>query len=41
MGCSGSEGGGLNLEMHADNPLPPWVLEAAELPVAFAQVRVT
>jgi S-adenosylmethionine-diacylglycerol 3-amino-3-carboxypropyl transferase len=25
--------------MHRDNPLPPWVLEAAELPVAFAQVR--
>lgn len=25
--------------MHADNTLPPWVSEAAQLPVAFAQVR--
>src|SRR5262249_23717605 len=29
----------LSLEMHVDNTLPPWVSEAAELPVAFAQVR--
>jgi S-adenosylmethionine-diacylglycerol 3-amino-3-carboxypropyl transferase len=35
----GGESGGLTLEMGRGNTLPPWALEAALLPVAFAQVR--